>query len=164
MTTERERALVYYTALHNAWFEAKNTLDSILLTISIGIIGWLILRADAMVSAKDYHFGELSCYLLSIFAFLIAIWNSIQIPGKNANYMEKLVKNKNNPSSKIDVSNDEEILGSLDTWLMRSFGSGVFLAIVGYLNGLYLRVEPIATSQLIKQAWIVKLIEFFHKG
>jgi hypothetical protein len=124
-----EKELAYYSALVNGWIETKMERDKSLLTLSTGGLGVLITLLSTM-GVKELC--ELILYASASFCFVITIILCVIIFGRNANYLEKVIKG---------FQGDDPIL----TWADRLNSYAFIMAIIfSALIGLTMIIRHIA--------------------
>jgi len=114
------KAVEYYAAQVNAWFNTKFEHDKSLLTLSAGGIGLLI----TLLSTTGVRSVEsLILYVLALLAFIVCLGTLLWIFRRNANHLEEVAQGK---------ASSDPVLMLLDNIAISSFLLGVLLSsIVG---------------------------------
>jgi len=118
--SDDQKAVEYYAAQVNAWFNTKFEHDKSLLTLSAGGIGLLItLLSTTGVKSVE----SLILYVLALLAFIVCLGTLLWIFRRNASHLEDVAQGK---------ASSDPVLMLLDNIAISSFLLGVvFSSIVG---------------------------------
>lgn len=120
-----QKAVEYYAAKVNAWFNTKLERDKSLLVLSAGAIGLLVtLLTTVGVNSIELLF----VFAVSMVSFVICIVSVLVIFSLNAKHLEELIAGK---------KTNDSVLGFLDSLSMFTFILGVILAsIIGLATAM----------------------------
>ena len=126
-----DKAVQFYAAKANAWFNTKLEYDKSLLILSAGAIGLLITLLTT-VGVKSITL--LLIFIVAIISFIICLIAILGIFSRNAKHLEDLIQNKNI---------NDSVLSILDSVTILSFILGVILtSIIGI---------SIATNEVLRK-------------
>ena len=122
----KEKDIAFYSATLNAWYTTKFERDKNILGLSSAGIGLLVTLATAI---GIYSTCTASMYVLAVLSFLISIICILAIFSRNADHLEKLIKEKEDKS---------DILNFLDKLSTGSFIFGIiFTLLLGIFSGIH---------------------------
>lgn len=117
---KKEKELIFYGALVNAWVNTRMEKDKSILTLSVGGIGVLITLLSIV---NNLAYWQILIFGLGITAFLISVICMLFIFGKNSSLIEAQIKEEK------EDKKTNTLLATLDKVVMFMFLTGVIMSI-----------------------------------